>query len=216
MMIRPRARLLALGAWLVACAPAGARPKKGGDTHVTNATPRDPAVEVSLVGERPGRPPQRRLTIDVTLRNRAAEPRWFLLPTDLPPTAPHGGVDVLEVQQLAGQGRAVLGRFLGTGGFQAALVPGGAEVRLHGLSLSYWAEPPASGIPVEVVIARDFTLGGEHAAAWFSVPPQSDAAADAGAEGAKTVATHRTPDGKEAPVQITEDSRVTALLHPAP
>jgi hypothetical protein len=206
-------RLLVLGGGLVAGTPAGAGPGKGGSMSSAISTAHGPAVELRVVARRPGRPPLVRLAFDAVLRNAAGEPRWFLLPGDLPAQAKHGGVDGLEVIELAGRGRAVVGRFLGTAGFQAVLVPAGAAVRLHGLPLGYWGEPPAAGVPVEVVIARDLTVGGEPARAWFgSASPTSEAGADASTDGARTVAAHHSKDGKEAKVGIVEDSRVALVV----
>jgi hypothetical protein len=107
-------------------------------------------------------------------------------------------VDVLEVFELSGHGRAVVGRFLGTGGFQAVLVPAGGELTLHGLQLNYWGEPPTQGVPCEVRVARELSIGGHPARSWFPSDPLSDAKVDAG--NGKMIGTHRAEGGKEQPV----------------
>src|SRR5436309_15143815 len=73
-----------------------------------------------------------------------------------------GGVDTLEVFAPRGQGRVIIGHFLGTGGFQALLLPPQAEVRLRLFPISYWGDPP-DRLRIEVVIARTFSIGGERA-----------------------------------------------------
>src|SRR5205807_5393294 len=108
-------------------------------------------------------PPLAELYFDVTLRNDRTAPRWFLLPSNLGSgMAAIGkkGVDTLEVFAPQGQGRVIVGHFLGTGGFHALLLPPRAEVRLRLFPISDWGDPPAN-LEIEIVMARQLTIGGE-------------------------------------------------------
>jgi len=81
------------------------------------------------------KPPLAELYFDIVLHNDRAEPRWFLLPGNFGPgTSPlgtRGGVDTVEVFAPHGSGRVIVGHFLGTGGFQALLLPAHAQIRLR-------------------------------------------------------------------------------------
>src|SRR5205807_9528699 len=138
---------------------------------------------------RVGRPPLAYLSFDVVLRNDRKSPRWFLLPSNLgsghAPIGEKGGVDNLEVYAPRGKGRVRLGRFLGTGGFQALLLPPHAEIRLRLFPISYWGETPER-LRIEVVIARTFSIGGERAEKWFGSQPLSSVKADI-TENAKSI-----------------------------
>jgi len=165
------------------------------------------------------KPPLVELYFDLVLRNDRSEPRWFLLPKSLSPEASSigakGGVDGLEVFAPEGKGRVLIGRFLGTGGFQAILLPGGAEVRLRAFPVAFWGELP-DDLPVEIVIAKQLTIGREGAGAWFGGNPISTSRADI-AEGAdrpmRMSHSRYTPDKKEVAIKIEEDRRM--LLHVA-
>src|SRR5438132_662426 len=108
-------------------------------------TPRPPA-EIKFREMHFRKPPLVELVFDVLLRNDRAQPRWFLLPSNLGPghasIGEKGGVDALEVFAPRGSGRVVIGHFLGTGGFQALLLPAHAEIHLRALPISYWGDVP--------------------------------------------------------------------------
>ena len=180
--------------------PSFARGPKGRGMKTT--------VEIKVSGSRPGRPPQERLLIDTVMHNGESSPRWFVLPTNVP-TQTGGGVDVVEVYEYSGKGRALVGRFLGTGGFQALLIPAGGAVTLHGLPLSYWGEPPMR-LSLDVTIAQDFTIGAEPAAAWFGGDPTSDAVVEGKTE--KAVSSKKSPDGREQPVQFIDGKQVSVSV----
>lgn len=153
------------------------------------------AVQVSYQ-----RPPLVEVVLDVRLRNSAAEARWFILPLSMPRRG-EGGVNVLEAQACVGRGRAVMGRFLGRDGFYAFLLPAGGEVRLHRLPIEYWGDPPER-LHLAVRTARELTLGGEPARAWFEADPTSDLQVEA--DGIERVSVHRTADGKEVPASLID------------
>lgn len=172
-----------------------------------------PAVEMKFREMRFGRPPLVYLYFDVVLRNKQAEPRWFLLPSNLPvsaSTAAKGGVDKVEVFAPHGKGRVIIAHFLGTGGFRALLLPAGAEVRLRLFPISFWGDLPDQ-LPVEVVTARRLAIGIEAAEAWFGVNPMSSVKADIverSDDSRRHVSSRSTPDNREVATTIDEDSRV--------
>src|ERR1044071_386364 len=140
----------------------------------SNSSP--PPIEIKFRQMRFGRPPLVYLSFDVTLFNDRKSPRWFLLPSNLgsghAAVGEKGGVDTLEVFTPRGKGHVVVGRFLGTGGFNALLLPPGAVVRLRLFPISYWGDPPEN-LQIEIVIPRELTIGGDKAENWFGDIPLS-------------------------------------------
>jgi hypothetical protein len=172
------------------------------------------AVEIKFRQMRFAKPPLVYLSFDVTLRNNEKSPRWFLLPSNLgsghAAIGEKGGVDTLEVFSPRGKGHVVVGRFLGTGGFNALLLPSGAAVRLRLFPISYWGDPP-DNLEIEIVIARELTIGGDKAESWFGNNPMSSVKADIAedAENAMRVRTaKRTKDNKEVVPVIEADQRL--------
>jgi len=153
------------------------------------------------------------LVFDVVLRNDRGQPRWFLLPSHLYPEKPafqrNGGVDTLEVFAPRGKGRVVIGRFLGTGGFQALLLPAHAEIHLRGLPVEYWGDVPEN-LQLEVIVAKRLTIGSEPARSWFQTNPICGRKADITetiSGRTRMLRSHHTRDNKEVPTQIDEDQR---------
>jgi hypothetical protein len=181
---------------------------------VTSQTPQ-PEAQIKFRQMRFGRPPLVYLSFDVILRNDENSARWFLLPSNLgsghAAIGQKGGVDTLEVFSPRGKGRVIIGRFLGTGGFNALLLPPRAELRLRLFPISYWGDPPAN-LELEIVIARQLSIGGDSAEKWFGKNPMSSVNADIieNAENLMRMRTSkRTPDHKEVAPQIEEDRRLT-------
>jgi len=173
-----------------------------------------PAAEITFQEMRYGRPPLLYLVFDVMLRNDRTSPRWFLLPSNLGSghglIGDKGGVDALQVFSPRGDGEAIIGRFLGTGGFQALLLPPHAEVRLRRFPISFWGELPAD-LQIEIVIANGLTIGDEKAESWFGVKALSNARANISedAESVKRlVRSKRSRDNKEVVPVIDEDQRL--------
>jgi hypothetical protein len=171
-------------------------------------------AEIRFQEMRFGKRPLVYLTFDVLLRNDRDSPRWFLLPSNIGsghgPIGEKGGVDTLEVFSPQGKGQVIVGRFLGTGGFHALLLPAHAEVRLRRFPISYWGDPPAE-LRIEIVIAREFTIEGERAEDWFGKSPMSSIIVDI-AEDAENPMRMRTAkrsaDNKEIAPLIKEDRRL--------
>lgn len=152
-----------------------------------------PAVTVTVVGTKPGRPPVDRLLVDVMLRNDEQAPRWALIPTNLP-VAP-GGVDKLEQLTVA---NVAIGRFLGTGGTYAVKLAPGARVTLRKLEVSWWREGNAKEIAFDVRLAIDV----KPIEAWFDKDPAISGAADVDMEAAKHTRSHKSPDGSEVQLDL--------------
>lgn len=175
----------------------GGAPAMGGQA-MTNGAP----ITAKAVDMIRRRPPLAEIVMDVQLRNDEPAARWFIIPRVLPAdgAASAGGVNVLEVQAFEGQGRAVVGRFLGRAGCYALLLPAGGTVRLQRLSFEYWEEPPEK-LRLDLKIAAELTVGGEPARTWFDADPTSEARVDA--DRSKAVSVHRTPDSGEVPLSLT-------------
>lgn len=171
-------------------------------------------AEIKFRELRMRKPPLVELYFDVVLRNDWAEKRWFLLPSTLGPgTAAlftKGGVDSVEVFAPRGQGRVVLGHFLGTGGFCGLLLPARSEIHLQIFPISYWGDLPDQ-LEVEVVTAKRLTIGGEPASAWFGLNPTSSVRADI-TENVwsqnRMIRSRHTPDRKEVATRTEEVSRL--------
>ena len=172
-----------------------------------------PSVEMRFREMRYGKPPLVELYFDVVLRNERAESRWFLLPKSLGPgiarIGTSGGIDGVEVFAPHGKGRVIIGRFLGTGGFQALLLSPRAQVRIRRFPISFWGDLP-DYLRVEVITAQRLTIGGETPEAWFPVNPMSSVRVDI-VERAdnpmRALRSRHTSDNKEVATLIEEDQR---------
>src|SRR5260370_1118391 len=169
-----------------------------------------------------GKPPLVELYFDVVLRNDRSEPRWFLLPSNLDPESAaigtKGGVDGVEVFAPHGTGRVIIGHFLGTGGFNALLLPARAQVRLRMFPISYWGELPEY-LQIGVVTAKHLTIGGESAESWFGVNAMSRARADIAESSLnprRVLRAKHAPDNKEVAKTIEEDGRFAVRVRVAP
>lgn len=166
-----------------------------------------PWFSVRFLGERPGRPPMHTLLCEVALRNLADHPRWFLLPSIVATTwsRPPGGVSSVEVSAYAGQGRVVVGAFLGNGGFRAAKLPAHAEVTLRRFDVPLWQDDLPASVPFEVVAADAVTIVGQPIESWFTADPTSDPRATV--EDGTMISARSNPDLAESPVALTGAER---------
>jgi hypothetical protein len=177
-----------------------------------------PAAEIKFRKMHFRKPPLVELIFDVVLRNDRNQPRWFLLPSNLYPEKTgiptRGGVDTLEVLAPRGKGRVIIGHFLGTGGFQALLLPAHAEIHLRALPISYWGDVPDS-LRVEVIVAKRLMIAGEAARTWFQVNPMCSTKADISETISGQTAmppSRHTRDNKEVTPLIDEDLRLELLV----
>jgi hypothetical protein len=134
----------------------------------STATPgpwaRSPVLDARARGIWWGKPPLKMHFFDVTLRNPDAQPRWMVLPRTFPyagDTTPAPGGDEVQLHvHLFDQHPRVL-LVMGVGGdFWAVRLPGKGSVTLRHLAIeSWWHELPATAV-LEVLVAREVTLGG--------------------------------------------------------
>jgi hypothetical protein len=188
------------------------------DVAEVKVTTQRPAAAIEFREARFRKPPLVDLYFDVVLRNKRAESRWFILPSNLGPesraTPAKGGVDGVEVFAPRGKGRVVIGHFLGTGGFYALLLPARSEVRLRLFPISFWGDLPDQ-LQIEVVMAKSFIIGAEKAETWFGASPASSPKADIMEDSLnhrRMLSSRHTPDHKEVSTSIEEDSRVAVLV----
>lgn len=163
-------------------------------------------ISARITGTRPGRPPMLRFEVEVKLHNTSKDPRWFVLPAKLPLNK-SGGVDTLEPRD---HGGVMLARFLGTGGFYAVKLKGGARLTISKLELTSWGDDDPHEFPVQV--AADITIGGKSIATWFTHDPVANAAS-LDASLATAGKPKDTPDGKEQPVHIDGDQIAVPLTN---
>lgn len=117
-----------------------------------------------------------------------------------------------------GKGRVIIGQFLGTGGFQALLLPARAQVRPRLFKISFWGEL-GDQVQVEVLIAKRLSIGGEPATNWFQVDPKTIARADISEQTlnyARHVRSRHTSDNKEVATLIEEDFRLSLTVDFSP
>jgi hypothetical protein len=157
-------------------------------------------VEARLVERVRGRPPRSDLILDLTVENPAAEDRWCILPAVLP-AAEQGGVFAVEVSLLAGSGRVLLGKLLGTASAQALLVPAGARIRLSRLVVATWGEVPLP-LQLDVTLATHAVVGSDDLALWFPENPRCDSTADV-AGPVDLISSRATEDRSEQPLVLT-------------
>lgn len=176
------------------------------------------AVTVTLVGNKPGRPPIERLLVDVQLKNDDATPRWVLIPTKLPPDT-GGGVDKLEQLTAAAGGATVaVGRFLGRAGTYALKLAPGARVTLRKLEVSWWHEEgsgsSAKAPGFDITLASEIKIGDASMATWFDKDPAISGAVELDMEAAKHTRSQKSPDGSEIPLSIANPTTAAIKLSP--
>lgn len=175
------------------------------------------SVEITYCGLKPGRPPLKYMTFNVTVRNSADKAQWFLFPAALydKPVAGRGGAGIDGIELFSdGEHRVTVVTFLGTmklqadgaGGFKGVLLPAGAVVSIRGFGISYWGEP-ASSLPIKVVMADEITLGGTPVAQWMGEPLLSARTAEV--KDLVVTASKPTQDMKEVPVEIKKSGELT-------
>lgn len=191
---------------------AGKTAPEPANAKAETTTMSGPAVEAKYNGVKANKPPSATLLLDVTLRNAEKTPRWFVFPSTLPASddAAEGGVIGVEALDASDKGHLVIGKFLGSAAFQAVLVPAGGEVTITRLGIQTWKGPAIKGpVTFEVLIAKEITVGGEPAAAWFATTvPASDARASGDASKAKYAPSRKTEDRSEVKVVFDEDRRI--------
>jgi len=232
---RVMAWALALGVALGACT-SSSRPKSDGDPTALKTAPTAPdapapapaspppdskeppvspaSAQFTFIAQRRERPPMSTLELDVSLRNPGPTPRWFLLSASVakgqrPMATSSFGASVWE---LVGTGHVVVARFDGAAPFYAVQLPAGAEVELRRLQVRLAGELPANPLPLEVITADGFTLGGDAPLAWTKTAATSEARADASQVGAKRIGDYSTPGMRAVPVEVQGAERLDTTV----
>lgn len=211
-----RAPILVLSALVAMCAPL--------QKIVAPQTPvaESQTIEITYCGQKPEKPPLKKLFFNITLRNQSDHQRWFLLPDALysKPRAPrNGGIDAVEVYAPMPPPRVSVARFTGTlrlqpesaGGFQALLLPAGATITIRRLTIELWGEIAEvnNRLPIRLVIADHITIAGSPAMLWIGPDLLTDTKADVERDQFKAVHSRFTPDMKEIPVGIEGTQELT-------
>ena len=133
-------------------------------------------VEMQYCDARPGRPPLKYLSFNVTMKNPANKARWFLFPRALyenaPGPPPESGVDGVEIFSTSDR-KVTVAQFMGSirlqpesaGGFQALLLPPGGAITIRDFGISFWGDN-FSSLSLKVVIADQVMIGSVPADRW--------------------------------------------------
>jgi len=176
-------------------------------------------VEVQYCGVRPGKPPLKFLSFNVTMHNLAAKPQWFLWPRALYEQAPgpqkESGVDGAEIFS-APERRVTVAQFMGSirlqtnsaGGFQALLLPPGAVVTVRDFTVNFWGDS-FSPLPMQVVIADQVLIGSIPVDRWAGVSVLSARSANVSSRQIIMVRSKFTRRRNELPVTIQKSGEIT-------
>lgn len=178
------------------------------------------AVEMEYCGSRPGKPPLKLLSFNITVRNLADKPQWFLFPRSLyekpSGSAKPAGVDGVEVFSTSPDHSVTIAQFMGSirlepesaGGFQALLLPGGAAISVHDFVIHFWGDK-FSPLPLHIVIADGVMLGQTPADRWARVDLLSHKSADVNSRDLRMVRSRSTKGRNEIPVTINKTGEIT-------
>jgi hypothetical protein len=172
------------------------------------------AVALAFRGSRRLRPPRAELRFDVTVSNRAEEPRWAIMGDTLAREPVELATQVWSVGAylLGEQGQVVAVHAIAEAGWYAVLLPGHGEVRLEGMPFAFWGEPEASA-ELAVVMATDIDVGGRALLACLDLEARTDdgAAVDASPLGREGEVTAALAGGPAEPLAVTWTA--TEALH---
>jgi hypothetical protein len=159
-----------------------------------------PFFSATSVGVSLSKPPVAVHSLDVVLRNPAAEARWLVLPTmtTMPgETWPSPTAQETEVQPfVVSEAPYALVAYGVAGNFWAVRLPGGGAITLRGLKIEDLTEEVPAALEIEALLAREITIGGRPLADLVGVPALSETGADA-----------------QAPIDAA-DPRVKPMWHP--
>jgi hypothetical protein len=110
---------------------------------------------------------------------------------------------------LPGKGKVVIGKFMGTGGFQTLRLPANAEVTLQNLTISFWGDVPKDALVIDIVVADGLIIGGESPEIWFGRDPLCDALANVNAGQPQIVHSRHTTDHREVNVTLVGQERIS-------
>jgi hypothetical protein len=175
------------------------------------------AVEISYCSLRPGRPPLKYMSFNVTVRNTAGKAQWFLFPAALydKPGGERKNAGIDSIALWADSRRQVtVVEFMGTmklqpegaGGFKALLLPSGAVVTVQGLGISFWGEP-VSPLSIKVVTADQVRIDGKPVEQWLGKPLLSAKTAEV--KDLDRAGSKSSEGLKELPVEIHKSGEIT-------
>lgn len=178
------------------------------------------AVETAYCGMRPGKPPLKFLSFNITVRNLNDKPEWVLFPRALyekaGEPAKQPGVDGVEIFSKLPERNVIVAQFLGSvrlqpesaGGFQALLLPAGASISIRDFAIEFWGDN-FSPLPLHVVIANQVNLGKTPADRWARVNLLSAKSANVNTRQITMVRSRFTPRRNEIPVTIDKAGEIT-------
>lgn len=181
--------------------------------------PPQAAVEMQYCGVRPGRPPLKYLSFNVTMRNQTKKAQWFLFPRAVyekaPGPAPQSGINGAEIFSTSDH-KVTVAHFMGSirlqpesaGGFQALLLPRGAVITIRDFGISFWGDN-FSPLPLHVVIADQVMIGSVPADRWVEPGLLSARSADVSTREIGMVRSKFTQRDNELPVTIQKSAEVT-------
>lgn len=158
------------------------------------------------------------LLFDVSLKNRADDARWFVLPAhvDADATAaeprPFSVISV-EVWRLNARTSIPWIHFVGSEGFQAFLLPPHAALRIIHLPIVWYGDPPRGATAFRCAAADDITIEGESAERWIPTAVTSPASATADYDERDLIASRATASGIEQPVTLIGVSPIDITTH---
>lgn len=185
--------------------------------------PPQATVEMHYCGDRPGRPPLKYLSFNVTMRNQAKKAQWFLFPRALyemapgpPPQPGINGAEIFSTSADHPQHKVMVAQFMGSirlqpesaGGFQALLLPAGAVITIRDFGISFWGDN-FSPLPLHVVIADEVMIGSVPADRWTVTGLLSARTADVSTKEISIVRSKFTQRDNELPVTIQKSGEVT-------
>jgi hypothetical protein len=144
-------------------------------------------VTATSLGLWRGKPPLKIHYFDISLHNPADGPRWLVLPSDFryageTPAMPVDDVAELQAFVLAERPRVVMVKGVGAE-LWAVRLPAHGSVRLRRVAIeSGWEDVPATA-ELEVIVAKDLTIGGSALDALLGVDVASETGADVQAPG---------------------------------
>jgi hypothetical protein len=158
------------------------------------------------------------LLFDVALKNRADQPRWFVLPSHVHAEAEDVeprpfSVLSAEVWRLNARASIPCVHFVGSEGFQAFLLPAHAAIQVQRLPIVWYGDPPRGATAYRCAIADDITIEGESAARWIPTDVTSPVSAHADYDERDLIASRATSSDTEQPVTLIGVSPIDVTTH---
>jgi len=180
---------------------------------------RNGVIEARSVGMWWGKPPMKMHAFEVMLHNPSHDPRWIVLPATFPykgssEPAPGGSEAELQWLRLSTRPRVMLAYGV-SGNFLALRLAGDARVTIKRLWIQSWWEDVPSSTAINVLVAREVTIGGAPLATLAKADPTSgsaevDGAKDAGYDRIENI--WHSPASGSAPIAFGVESRAVVVV----